>query len=253
MVTAPKVDVAVVVPVYNEQDCIEATIQAWVTVLEDLGLSFRLWLLDDGSRDGTATILDGLATPPRVTVLHKVNEGHGPTVLSGYRMAAPGARWIFQADADSEIHPSCFTELWNRRQGADAVLGIRRGPRDGRAREILSAGACTAVRLLFGSGIPDVNVPFRLMESSLLEELARQIPPRTFAPNVILSGALVRSRARIRTVPVPFSPRPRGVSGLGGMRLLRIATRAMRETLFCRPRVQITHRSGPGALQPEEN
>jgi dolichol-phosphate mannosyltransferase len=174
--------------------------------------------------------LDSLAARyPSVRVTHQANQGHGPTVLRGYRESR--GTWIFQTDSDDEIPASAFERVWNARHGHDAVFGLRTGRPSGPARRLLTAGAAACVRVLFGRGPTDVNVPFRLIRRTTLAELLPRIPQGVFAPNVVLSGLIARDRVRFLEVPVPAVERRLGQTTIIGMKTLKLGARAARETV----------------------
>jgi SAM-dependent methyltransferase len=75
------------------------------------------------------------------------------------------------------------------------------------------------------------------MRSAILSQIIAQIPDDTFAPNVIVSGALARGRVRICNLPVPHEARRTGSGSLGDLRIWRVALKALRQTLLCRPRL----------------
>jgi hypothetical protein len=97
---------------------------------------------------------------------------------------------------------------------------------------------------LFGAGVTDVNTPFRLMRASLLAHIVGQIPPDTFAPNVIISGALAAGRARICNHPVPHRGRRTGTVSIIKWKLVKSTCRAFAQTLRCQPKLpaRIIHR-----------
>jgi glycosyltransferase involved in cell wall biosynthesis len=202
-----------------------------------MGIEFRMIVLNDGSRDGTREALAAFEGDPRVTVIHKPNSGHGPTILMGYRQAVELAPWVFQCDSDDEMKPEHFPELWNIRDPYDAVFGLRQGRRQNVGRKIISAGSRLTVRLLFGKGVLDVNTPYRLMRSDLLKQILPQIPDDTFAPNVIISGTLARSGARICNRPVPHEGRRTGTASIVKWKLWKSALKALWQTLRCRPKI----------------
>lgn len=220
-------DLTVVMPVYNEAECIEGVVRSWLDVLNSLGLSFSLLLINDGSRDATAQRLDALRAEPGVRVIHKPNEGHGPTILQGYRLACADSEWVFQVDSDDELRAVLFPALWEKRKDHDAVLGVRQGREQSLGRRLLSGGSRWLVRILCGAGIPDVNVPFRLMRCACLATFLDRIPPAMFAPNVAISGILLQRGFRIATVAVPNQDRQTGQSTLVSWRLVGIAARSL--------------------------
>lgn len=230
---------SVVVPAYDEEGAIAGVVRGWAAMLDRLGVAYEIRVYDDGSRDGTAAVLDALAREvPALVVVHQENRGHGPTVLRGYREAR-GA-WIFQVDGDDELPPDAFPTLWALRNDADLVLGIRTGRVQPIGRRIVSAVSRLAVRLLFGRGVHDVNVPYRLHRRAVLEGLLPLVPDDTFAPNVALTGLAVRQGLVIREVPVLHRPRRTGTSSFGRLSMWRSAARALRETLSIARRARAT-------------
>lgn len=224
-------ELTVIMPVYNEAECIEGVARSWLEMLRGQGISFTLLLINDGSKDATRERLDHLSGEVGIRVVHKQNEGHGPTILGGYKQGCQDSEWVFQVDSDDEIRAAHFPSLWKARSGRDAVLGIRQGREQSLGRRLLSGGSRGVVRFMCGPGIPDVNVPFRLMRSSVLAPLLNQIPPRMFAPNVAISGLLLRHSARIAIVPVPNQERKTGASSLVSWRLVGIAAKSMSQVV----------------------
>lgn len=216
-------------PVYNEVAAVDAVVASWSSALDRLGIDYEFLVYDDGSTDGTGARLDDLAARhPRLRVTHHANRGHGPSIMRGYGEAAGG--WVFQTDSDDEIPAAAFADLWTRREGADVVVGVRTGRQSERARRLLTWGASTAVRVMYGPSITDVNSPFRLMRGEALARLVPRVPPRAFAPNVILSGLFARDALRCVEVPVPATPRRTGQTSLLGWKVWKAAVRAARET-----------------------
>lgn len=227
----PAFDLVVVMPVYNEEGCIATVVQSWLATLEGLGTTTQLRVLDDGSTDSTPEALGAFASDPRVAILRKPNSGHGPTILLGYRAASREGAWVFQVDSDGELDPSDFARLWLARQEYDGVFGVRTDRAQSLGRRGVSVASRAIVQLLFGSGVTDVNAPFRLMRGTVLAELVEGIPPATFAPNVIISGEFVRRKLRVLNVPVNHTPRRTGTTSVASLRLIRLAARSAWETI----------------------
>jgi dolichol-phosphate mannosyltransferase len=229
-------DLTIVMPVYNEQDAIEGVVREWMEELRRLQIRVEFRLYNDGSRDQTAERLENLKKfYPELTAVNKPNEGHGPTILRGYREAA--APWIFQTDSDGEMPASSFAALWDRRNDYDALFGIRAGRAQNLGRKLISFVSRRTVAILFGKGVVDVNTPYRLIRASLLKPIVSQIPLDTFAPNVIISGALARAKARISNQPVPHQGRKSGTVSIVKWKLWKAAFRSFWQTVRCRPKI----------------
>jgi dolichol-phosphate mannosyltransferase len=235
------IDLAVVMPVYNEEECIMHVIESWLSVLSDLGMRFQIIVLNDGSRDGTQKALQVFHHDNRLEIINKANSGHGPTILMGYKRAVQLADWTFHCDSDDTMKPDYFTYLWEQREEFDALFGLRTERKQNASRRLVSACSRIMVRLLFGNGVTDVNTPYRLIRSSILEQIVCQIPPDTFAPNVIISGALSKYRLRIYEHPVPHENRKTGKASIVKWKLIRSAVKSFWQTLFCRPSITNIH------------
>jgi dolichol-phosphate mannosyltransferase len=224
-------ELILVMPVYNEAECISGVVRQWRDAFERLAIDFELLVLNDGSKDETARELASFADDPRVRVVNKANSGHGPTILQGYREAVSRAGWVFQVDSDDEMGPESFAGFWKRRGRYDALFGVRWHREQDGPRRVLSAGSRVLVGLLFGQGVRDVNVPYRLMRSRVLKPIVEAIPDDTFAPNLLISGVLGRGRGRVTNRLVPHENRKTGTASLDPRKLGRIALLSGRQTL----------------------
>lgn len=228
-------DLAIVMPVYNEQACIISVVESWVTVLSNLNIDFQFLILNDGSTDGTKEALDFFNKDRRIKIIHKHNTGHGPSILLGYRKAVQIAEWVFQCDSDDEMKADCFTGLWEKSKRYHALFGIRKDRHQTLSRKLITICSRMIIRLLYGPGIVDVNTPYRLIRSTILKQIIFQIPEDTFAPNIIISGTLSKMGARIYEHSVPHENRKTGKASLLKLKLLRSTMRAFWQTLTYRP------------------
>jgi dolichol-phosphate mannosyltransferase len=193
-------DLSVVIPVFNEEKNISGLLKDWLVVFQSIPVRARFIVINDGSTDGTAAILQSMAGKiPDMIIDTRQNAGHGPSILAGYKTAID-APWVFQVDSDHQQDPGTFAELWNRRDEFDFLLGERKEKNATVPRRGISFFSRIMVRLLFGKGVRDVNSPYRLMRSSRLKEALRLIPGRSFAPNILITSWFVFSKTRIFTV-----------------------------------------------------
>lgn len=224
-------ELALVMPVYNEAECIAAVIEKWHAALKACTSSFVMIILNDGSKDDTEQRLEAFWGRPDFAIVNKSNSGHGPTILQGYDLACEAADWVFQTDSDDEMPPDTFAELWRARADHDLLLGVRANRRQNAARWVITRVSRLATRVLFGAGVHDVNTPYRLMRASALKPLLSLIPRDTFAPNVIISGLAARRGWRVFEWPVPYQGRKSGVVSIVRWKLWRAAFRAFRQTV----------------------
>ena len=224
-------DVAVVIPVFNEEKLIGECINEWLNVLDSVNLNYEILIIDDGSSDATIPIVERYGDNPNIQMIIKQNEGHGPTILAGYKRAVGIAEWVFQADSDNEINPNQFSALWSRRQGQDAVIAWRQGRDQTTVRRLVTFFARVTTKVLFRCHLRDVNIPFRLIRSETLTILLEKIPSDTFAPNIALSGALSLMNFQVEECPVVFNERIVGESSLSNLGAVRKGGRALLELI----------------------
>ena len=229
-VTQKKFDLSVVIPVYNEEACIQQALDEWLQVLGNLGCSFQVLVLNDGSKDGTASILDAIQDD-HLKIIHKTNSGHGPTILLGYQKAVLDSEWVFQVDSDREIDPEHFVGFWKRKEGYDFLVGVRQQRDQDFARKTISSVARSLINWTFSTHLKDVNCPFRLMKSEVLERSLSGLPEDTFAPNVILSGRLSGKREKVLEIPVKNTGRQTGEVSIKHFKLLKAAVKAFIQTI----------------------
>lgn len=163
----------VVVPAFNEQEALPALHARLAPVLDGLDLRTRVLYVDDGSRDDTWSVLQGLAQhDPRVAVLRlSRNFGKELALTAGLDQVLEGAALVLDADGQDppELIPQ-FIAKW--REGHDVVYG-RRIARDGESW-LKRATAAMFYRVINGlshTPVPADTGDFRLMSARALEGL----------------------------------------------------------------------------------
>ena len=204
----------VVVPVFNEDRCIEAVLREWQHAVGEIEPDHHFLLFDDGSTDKSLALIENWAAqqkPGTCHVISRPNVGHGQTCLEGYRAACDlGAEWILQIDSDGQCDPKYFAELWAKRQGRDIVYGKRVERRDGWKRVLATKLVRLVVRLASGANCVDANVPYRLMQTKNLGPLVDSISPDFDLANIALAVQIKHAKWREAVVPITFRPRSGG-------------------------------------------
>src|SRR5579859_1380435 len=96
-----------ILPAYNEEAIIERSTRQLATVLSGLTADFEVIVVNDGSRDATASVLAELATDPKLhlrVVTHERNRGYGAALASGFDAATKDL--IFFTDGDKQFDVS---------------------------------------------------------------------------------------------------------------------------------------------------
>ncbi len=200
-----KPELVLVVPVYNEQDCITAVLKEWRTALIDAKISFCLLVIDDGSTDETPIRLAALEWS-ELKIHRHANRGHGQSCLVGYQLAQQmGANFVFQIDSDGQCDPASFSRLWNRREQAPAIYGRRRDRDDGAARKIISFVLRCLLKISRHTRLNDANVPYRLYRAEIAAQKAAEVPATFDLANIGL--ALLLESAGFVEEPIHFRDR----------------------------------------------
>ena len=224
-------ELAVIIPVYNEEQVIANVLEKWSSEFDRLGIYYQIHVYNDGSRDNTLEILtEHAAKHKQITVHNKENSGHGPTILAGYRDNCDKT-WIFQVDSDNEMNPDHFHQLWNKRDEFDLLIGRRHNRKVNFSRGSISFFSRMVVKIFFGPGIYDVNAPYRLMQTAVFKDYFTAITSDCFAPNVIISGIACLEKLRIYEISVPYNFRQTGEVSIKKIKLLKAAIKSLVQTI----------------------
>ncbi|MDF1504578.1 glycosyltransferase family 2 protein [Roseisolibacter sp. H3M3-2] len=226
---------SVVMPAYNEAAHIERSVSEWHDGVVAAVPGAELVVVDDCSTDDTGARLAALAERlPALRVLRTPrNAGHGPALRLALEQCA--GEWVFQTDSDRQHAPDDFWALWERRDAADFVFGVRDARADGAFRALVS-GVLRLVNLaVWQRWVRDANCPFKLMRRRALEPILVRIPRDAFIPMVMIAILARRGDARVREVRVRHFARRAGHQSLAGLLTwARIGRRCVRELLALR-------------------
>ena len=172
--------VYVVLPVYDEAECIEELLGRIDAALRDADLAYQVVLIDDGSRDATPEIVERCARSlPILVRRHPANAGLGATIRDGLMLAAELAGEgdvIVTLDADGTQPPDLIPSMCERvRAGCDVVVASRYQPGAQvvgvpLSRRFLSRAASWIFRGLFRiRGVRDFTCGFRAYRAQVLQ------------------------------------------------------------------------------------
>lgn len=168
----PLPSLSVFFPAYNDAGSIGGLVERANDVARALADDVEIIVVNDGSRDETAGVLQELQTrlPTLRVVTHASNRGYGGALRSGF--AAARKDWVFYTDGDGQYDPAELSRLVTAlRPGVDWVNGYKLVRRDPYIRILIGSAYNALVRALFRIAIRDVDCDFRLIRRSRLEPI----------------------------------------------------------------------------------
>ncbi len=198
----------VIVPVYNEGPTIDELLRRVLAAPYDK----QVIVVDDGSTDGTARILERWPEDPRVEVLrHPQNGGKGLAIRTGLRYAKGGYTII--QDGDLEYDPQDYPKLIEPLLSGEAqvVYGSRYLRKLGEGRRpwrlhrfgVFLLNLC--VRLLYRTRVTDEATCYKAFPTALLRAMDLQCARFEFCPEVTAKAC--RLGRAILEVPIRYDAR----------------------------------------------
>lgn len=212
----------IVVPTYNERECVESLAEKIFSKKLDTELLF----VDDNSPDGTGELLDFMAREDsRVHVLHNGGkEGLGHAYIAGFKWALQrDYDLIMEMDADFSHAPRDIGAFLGAAEDFDLVLGSRyRGgirvinwPLN---RLVLSLCAAWYVKIVTGLPFSDPTGGFKCFRRNVLEKIDfEKVHSNGYGFQVELTHQVWMSGFRIGEVPIVFEERQNGESKMHGV------------------------------------
>jgi glycosyltransferase involved in cell wall biosynthesis len=216
--------VLVVVPAYNERECIAAV------VADVRAAGHDCLVIDDGSADETAAI--ARAAGARVVRL-PINLGVGGALRTGFRYASDhGYHTVVQVDADGQ-HPTAAIDALVQELHArdlDMVVGSRflqpSGYQLSRSRRAAIALLARVIASAGDTRMTDPTSGFRAIRSPLLDVLAHDFPHHYLGDTFEALLVATRRGYRIGEMPVTMRPRQGGQPSAGHYASFRAMVRA---------------------------
>ena len=159
-------------PAYNDSGTIASLVITALQTARTLTPDHEVIVVNDGSRDGTADILNELARIyPEVRVVHhETNRGYGGALRTGFATAS--RELVFYTDGDAQYDPSEMSALWRRfDDSVDLVNGYKISRSDPLHRIVIGRIYHHTVKILFGLTVRDVDCDFRMMRRAIFEKV----------------------------------------------------------------------------------
>ena len=199
--------VSIIVPCYNEEATIAATLVDLRRVMDASDIVYELIVIDDGSTDRTAEAMDGVGDAVRV--LHnKVNRGYGATLKRGIRHARMPLICIIDSDGTypAEVIPTLVGQACDgdtdmvvaARKGTNVAIPLIRRP----AKWVLGRLA----NFVTGERIDDMNSGLRVFPRSVAEQMM-DVLPDGFSFTTTITLAMLTNGYTVAYRPIDYFAR----------------------------------------------
>jgi undecaprenyl-phosphate 4-deoxy-4-formamido-L-arabinose transferase len=211
--------VSVVIPVFNEEQNLEALISRCLAVLRSIGKPFEIILVDDGSTDNSAKhITNAAAKNPGsiIGVMLNKNYGQHAAVMAGFAQSEGSI--VVTLDADLQNPPEEIEKLLAKmEEGFDVVGSVRLWRRDPLFRRIASFVINKVARRSTGVSMHDYGCMLRAYRRHIVDAMLQCREHSTFIP--ILANGFARKTAEIEVL---HENRTAGASKYGVWKLVNL-------------------------------
>jgi dolichyl-phosphate beta-glucosyltransferase len=211
--TTATIQLSVVLPAYNEESRLPATLERVLAYLAQQQLDFEVLAVDDGSTDRTAELVEQIAArEPRLRLLREPHRGKGAAVRAG-ALAAMGRQVIF-CDADLSNPVEELLRLPRQLEQAEVVIGSREGQGARRVdepgyRHLMGRVFNWIVRTLAVEGIQDTQCGLKCFRGPVARELFSRQTIDGFGFDVEILFLARKRGYRILEVPITWRHVPR--------------------------------------------
>jgi len=212
-------DISVFLPVFEEEPNLRLLHQKLDEALRKLGRTAEIIYVDDGSKDGSLSILRELAaTDPRVRVV-ALRRNYGQTAAMAAGIDAARGRVLIPMDADLQNDPADIVRLLDKLdEGYDVVSGWRKNRQDKLiTRKIPSMLANRLISWIGGVPLHDYGCSLKAYRRESLEDVRLYGEMHRFIP-IYASWA----GARVTEIPVEHHARTAGKSKYGLSRTIKV-------------------------------
>jgi len=210
--------VSVIIPLYQEEDNVQALHQRLATALAGLGKTYEIVYVDDGSRDATyACLLEAARADDKVRVVRfRRNFGQTAAIQAGIEHSR-GQLLVFM-DGDLQNDPDDVAVLLAKLdEGFDVVSGWRKDRHDDKVRSLFSRVANALISRVTGVHLHDYGCTLKVYRREVLDHVRLYGEMHRFIPALVSWAG-----ASITEIPVQHHARQFGRSKYGLSRTFRV-------------------------------
>ena len=211
--------VSIVIPVYNEEESLPELLRRTEAACRQLKQDYEIVLVDDGSRDSSAQLLEEAATRDGsqvVAVILNRNYGQHAAIMAGFEQCKGDV--VITLDADLQNPPEEIPRLVAQAElGYDVVATVRNNRQDSALRRYPSKLINLAVKRSTGVAMSDYGCMLRAYRRTVVNAMLACRERSTFIP--ILANSFARHTTEIL---VQHAEREHGESKYSTMRLINL-------------------------------
>ena len=211
--------ISITIPIYNEHGAIEALFAKIKEVMDRMGQPYEVIFVNDGSTDGSAAMLDGLAAKhPEAKVVHfRRNFGQTAAMMAGFDHAS--GEVIIPMDGDYQNDPEDIPKMLTKlEEGYDVCSGWRRDRQDNALqRNIPSMMANRLISAISGVQLHDFGCSLKAYRAEVVKDVRLYGEMHRFLPIYAKWHG-----ARITELPVNHFARTTGHSKYGLERVTKV-------------------------------
>jgi dolichol-phosphate mannosyltransferase len=203
-------NLSLIIPAYNEEPSIRQAVAEAEAALPRVAETFEILVVDDGSRDGTARVVEECArTNPHVRLLRlPENRGYGAALRAGFEAARFDRVAFTDADCQFDLHD--LSRLLPLTREADIAAGWRIDRKDPWQRRFFSWGYNRLAQFLLGTRVRDIDCALKVFRRGALDHLLPE--SRGFFVNTEMLTRARQLGLKVAERGVCHRPRSRGLS-----------------------------------------
>ncbi len=201
-------DLSIVIPTHHEEGNIDTLLSSVRAVVERLGATYEILVVDVGSGDATVERARALGAQAWV----QTEPGYGGALREGFARAC--GTWVVTMDGDLSHDPLFISDMWQRRHDAEMIVASRYVP-GGKAempaaRWLLSRILNVTWRFILSLPLHDISSGFRMYRRQILSDLKLQSRDFDILEEIIMK--VYAEGYTVLEIPLSYAPRQAGTS-----------------------------------------
>jgi glycosyltransferase involved in cell wall biosynthesis len=214
-----KINISIVVPLFNEQENVRLLHDSIVTVMDELDERYEILMVNDGSADGTLAAASAIASQDLNVKIVDLRRNYGQTAAMAAGIKLAKGELIVTLDGDLQNDPADIPMMIEKaREGFDIVVGWRHQRHDNVIlRTVPSVVANRLIGMVTGVPVRDNGCTLKVYRAEIIQRLPLYGDMHRFLP-----ALLSMAGSRISEVKVCHHPRQFGGSKYGLSRIYKV-------------------------------